>query len=614
MTPENAEQLEHLTAYLDGELAPNDRAEVERLLDSDAEARRLLEELRETSALVAGLPRGRAPADLAEQVSARLERAALLGYAPARATPVRTGWSWANRLALAAAVVLVCTVAWLGWPHFDEPTATPLAFVETERKLDTFGPEDSALGLAAGRAVDDGHVARRVTAGEKPQPAAKRGLDRSFKAVAKSRAGRRESSGAMSPKQGAEERMRAVASKDVVASRIEVATDAASVEGRLAGNTLNVVELQQTPMSQWSNQMVVRAKRPAEVARLASFINENMVRNDIPNLAAARPADAVAAEASFFNLDADHLHAPTPPVGGEAFGRSRSAPTAETPTVVVHLPLAQAEQLIASIQNHAEDNNVDASWTFNGRPVSQGALTVEVAPQLVASEAQPTAWASKLDLGEDEGAEEADFDDEAVADADEDGMLEADAEDGADAPSPKAATRDEKRRKTAAIEVKPEQRDDGDADETAATSKKRAGGSQSRGAKKTPSSRPARAAPVAGAAGKRGRRAEPRSKPATRAETPPSRTASGKVAAGVPLRSAFATLGPSAADESAFVTLAIALRCDAGMPATAASPDKAKRLRAPTTTRSAPSPTPTEIMGPPAPTSKPAARESTDGC
>ena len=68
----DAEQLEQLTAYLDGELAPAQRAEVDRLLAEDPDARALFDELRQTSRLVSALPRASAPEGLADAVVNRL--------------------------------------------------------------------------------------------------------------------------------------------------------------------------------------------------------------------------------------------------------------------------------------------------------------------------------------------------------------------------------------------------------------------------------------------------------------------------------------------------------------------------------------------------------------
>lgn len=102
------EHYEQLTAYLDGELSGAERAEVERLLERDAEARALLEELRETARLIGSVPKEFAGMGFNEAVRARLERSSLLDEGPARRM------SWWKPMALAASLVIVCTVGYFG--------------------------------------------------------------------------------------------------------------------------------------------------------------------------------------------------------------------------------------------------------------------------------------------------------------------------------------------------------------------------------------------------------------------------------------------------------------------------------------------------------------------
>ena len=61
-------QNELLSAYLDGELTADERAEVERLLEADPTARRALDELRSLSAALRALPRAKLDEDLNERV------------------------------------------------------------------------------------------------------------------------------------------------------------------------------------------------------------------------------------------------------------------------------------------------------------------------------------------------------------------------------------------------------------------------------------------------------------------------------------------------------------------------------------------------------------------
>ena len=66
---------ELLSAYLDGELAPEERARVESRLASDPEARHLLEELRAASKALQGLPSAAIDHSLREAVLERVAKA-----------------------------------------------------------------------------------------------------------------------------------------------------------------------------------------------------------------------------------------------------------------------------------------------------------------------------------------------------------------------------------------------------------------------------------------------------------------------------------------------------------------------------------------------------------
>jgi anti-sigma factor RsiW len=68
---------ELLSAYLDDELTPEERARVEARLAADPAARQLLDELRSVSQAVRSLPQESLPADLSESVLRRAERAML---------------------------------------------------------------------------------------------------------------------------------------------------------------------------------------------------------------------------------------------------------------------------------------------------------------------------------------------------------------------------------------------------------------------------------------------------------------------------------------------------------------------------------------------------------
>ncbi len=122
------EQLEQLSAYLDGELPPPERAMVERLLAGDAELRRELDAMRRAVEAVRSLPRERAPAGLAAGVASRIgqplyrERVA----AAAAAAPM-PGSHWGQRVvelrryAVAAVILLAAGVG--SWAFLGRGTA-----------------------------------------------------------------------------------------------------------------------------------------------------------------------------------------------------------------------------------------------------------------------------------------------------------------------------------------------------------------------------------------------------------------------------------------------------------------------------------------------------------
>lgn len=106
-----------LSAYLDGELSADERAQVEQLLATSAEARQLVDELRAIRAGLQALPQHRLEPDFAKQVLRRAEQEQQVSNAPPneisttptwRPTVLRSwrgiGWSIA---ALAAAVIIM---------------------------------------------------------------------------------------------------------------------------------------------------------------------------------------------------------------------------------------------------------------------------------------------------------------------------------------------------------------------------------------------------------------------------------------------------------------------------------------------------------------------------
>lgn len=192
------EQLDRLTAYLDGQLSPEERAEVEALLERDPEARKLLDELRRTSELVGSLPRATAPTGFNDRLIERLERQALLGDESFAPTSGRRVLSWARGIAAAASIALVAAGGWWFWPRgemgMNEPTL--LATVEradAEKSMarsaspadeilkpaapaESFDRDDAPADRAAGESREDvgkmGRIAMRSLLAESSSTAA----------------------------------------------------------------------------------------------------------------------------------------------------------------------------------------------------------------------------------------------------------------------------------------------------------------------------------------------------------------------------------------------------------------------------------------------------------
>ncbi len=105
----NDDQRERLSAYLDDEVTPQERAEIDAWLASDPSARAELESLRGVSRAIGNLPRVSAGPELADRVISQVEREALLARQEApRSLP---GKGWLAGLGAAAVLMLAVTIA-----------------------------------------------------------------------------------------------------------------------------------------------------------------------------------------------------------------------------------------------------------------------------------------------------------------------------------------------------------------------------------------------------------------------------------------------------------------------------------------------------------------------
>lgn len=112
---ERNELFEAISAYIDGELDDNASAEVRRALESDAEARRFYESLRDNAAQVAALPRHNSPDSILNGIRHQLEREALLDRQTETPRRPRRRWLSPRGLSLAASLLIVLAAGvWAG--------------------------------------------------------------------------------------------------------------------------------------------------------------------------------------------------------------------------------------------------------------------------------------------------------------------------------------------------------------------------------------------------------------------------------------------------------------------------------------------------------------------
>ena len=107
----NIEEL--LNSFIDGELTQREANEVERLIADDARIAQRLRELQKSKMLVGSLPRAEAPAEMAEQIKASLERRTLPAQQPRHLDELAGVRQLLVRKVLAAAAMIVL-VAVLG--------------------------------------------------------------------------------------------------------------------------------------------------------------------------------------------------------------------------------------------------------------------------------------------------------------------------------------------------------------------------------------------------------------------------------------------------------------------------------------------------------------------
>lgn len=97
---------ELLSSFMDGELSPRQRTEVQRMAAHDPQVARRLQQLQNCRTLYTALPVAKAPGDLLEQIKASLERHALLQKQPVVERRVLGAWNLAFRRLISAAAMI----------------------------------------------------------------------------------------------------------------------------------------------------------------------------------------------------------------------------------------------------------------------------------------------------------------------------------------------------------------------------------------------------------------------------------------------------------------------------------------------------------------------------
>lgn len=148
-----------LSAYLDGELSPEQVAEIERQLASDPDAQATFDSLRRTVQLIRTLPRHPAPPGVLDDLTAAAERNQLLDPSGESATWRATRWEDVRSLLATAAVVVITVGAGLWFAARNGDTGhladgrTPL--VQTTRQ----GPvERPATPMAPPDLIEEGAI------------------------------------------------------------------------------------------------------------------------------------------------------------------------------------------------------------------------------------------------------------------------------------------------------------------------------------------------------------------------------------------------------------------------------------------------------------------------
>ncbi len=348
------EKLEQLSAYVDGESSESERAEVERLVEADPQARRLLHELRTTARLVGGLERVTAPPGFADAVQARLERRALLGDSPSGLEQGRApAGRWVRRFAVAACFALVCTAAWYGWRTEPGPGRQESKYVLTDNAetASPVGGEKLAFSDAKSERefnLDSATVGAdemRQKEIQAQQPVAVEEARRHLTAL-----------GYVTT--DAEEQAKPSDSAD---GRAGMDDDEAGFEKRLALGVVTNSAIRGASAETFANQLDVQTSDPADVSKIVAGIELQMNDFAIPNVAAEDLPEPIAPTQAFYAVqkpdDAQRMRAAL---------TEEDSSTAEEVQIVMNVPTEVAVQAVQALQQSVDPRRVAVVWKAGG--------------------------------------------------------------------------------------------------------------------------------------------------------------------------------------------------------------------------------------------------------
>ncbi|MCB9852953.1 MAG: hypothetical protein H6819_07645 [Phycisphaerales bacterium] len=377
------EQLELLTAYLDGEVTDAERAEVESLLASDPAARRLFNELKQTSELVAGLPKSAVPGNFSDGVVARLEREALLGADRVQAR----GWTFGNWSALAASILLVVAAGWWILPQVERmrPANVAREMAATDAEVESSRTGERVAMNAETRA-DDEHAIPPApsTAGMR----ASRGgpLPGSMTAAGGAPS---EPNAAMRPEAAMRLEDESDASSARALGNCVAVSDAAEVDRYLNSGRLTPIKLVSADADEFTNQILVEVPDDKAVPVVGRVVEANFTLNDVPNIENEPKDKPLVRTQRFFArqeiaVDQRMPERTTNLAKSSGETASDSADDDSVRQYVLNAPRSEVAEIVAAVQTACAANGYDTNYDVNGLQFDNNADATVVTGNLLA--------------------------------------------------------------------------------------------------------------------------------------------------------------------------------------------------------------------------------------